>query len=99
MAHDYYSPIPFDQQQICARIEQMLDALRWSWPELSRRSGVPEATLHAWRTGEIVPRVSEVSSVAEALGILYAEITIHLPRIDQQRAARREGPPSSRNAA
>jgi ribosome-binding protein aMBF1 (putative translation factor) len=99
MPNDYYAPIPFDQQQICDRIEQMLDALRWSWPELSRRSGVPEAMLQAWRTGELVPRVSEVSSVAEALGIVYPEITIGLTRIDQQRAARRDGPPSSRRAA
>jgi len=96
--YEYYAPIPFDPEDISERLEEMLNAMRWSWADLATKSGIDEATLRSLRTGEITPRVSMIHGLAEAVGITYHELTFGLAR-RSQRAPRLEQPPSSRRAA
>src|SRR5260370_37270223 len=75
MIDDDYAPTVHDPAQICERIDEMLHALRWSWAELAKKSGVSERTFHRWRNGETVPQTGGVRGAAEAMGVTYAEIT------------------------
>ena len=75
MIDDDYAPTLYDPAQICERIDEMLHVLRWSWADLSKKSGVSERTFHRWRNGETVPQTGGVRGAAEAMGVTYAEIT------------------------
>jgi len=96
MTQNDLSPIPYDPVQICERIDEMRQALRWSWGDLAMKSGVNEMTIRRWRTGA-PPSLGEVRLTAEAMGLVYEEITYGLDlRHDE---APESEPPRSRHAA
>lgn len=69
------APTPFDAAQLCARIEQLVEVLEWSWDDLKEKAGVTRRTLHLWKTGAAVPPKGYVRRAANALGVEYEEIT------------------------
>jgi RNA polymerase sigma factor (sigma-70 family) len=79
MRDDDDAPTPFDPAQLCARIEQLVDALGWSWADLEARAGVSRKIFDRWKSGALVPRKGVVRRAAEALGVTYDEITHGLP--------------------
>lgn len=92
-------PITVDPTVICARIDELRTALRWSWGDLAAACGVTEQTVIRWRNGEVLPLVGAVRGAAEAMGVTYEEITYGVdPRSDAQEAPESE-PPRSRHAA
>jgi transcriptional regulator with XRE-family HTH domain len=101
MAHDDLAPVPYDPAQICERIDEMRRALRWSWGDLAMKSGVNEMTIRRWRTGAPPPSNAEVRLTAEAMGLVYEEITFGLnPRLNPRHDDAPESePPRSRHAA
>jgi RNA polymerase sigma-70 factor (ECF subfamily) len=75
MFDDDDAPTPFDPTQICERIEQLADALAWSWSDLEARAGVSRKIFDRWKSGALAPRMGGVRRAAEALGVEYDEIT------------------------
>jgi putative transcriptional regulator len=62
------------------RLEQLRKANGWSQPELSRRSGVPQATI--WRLEEGKQRsvdLDYLGKLAEALGVNATALIDHVP--------------------
>ncbi len=99
MTHDDLSPIPYDPALICERIDEMRRALRWSWGDLAMKSGVNEMTIRRWRTGQPLPSTGEVRLTAEAMGLVYEEITHGLPLRGDGCESPESEPPRSRHAA
>lgn len=93
MTHrDDQTPITCDPVVLCARIDELRAALRWSWGDLAAACGVTERTVIRWRDGEALPLVGAVRGAAEAMGVTYEEITHGLDAPDSE-------PPHSQHAA
>lgn len=56
-------------QTIAALLREALEQRNWSYSDLSKRSGVPVATISTHVTGEYVPRPPALRKYANALGL------------------------------
>jgi transcriptional regulator with XRE-family HTH domain len=97
--HDDRIPITCDPAGVSARIDELRNALRWSWGDLAAACGVTERTVIRWRNGEALPLVGAVRGAAEAMGVTYEEITYGLERPGDVSDAPESEPPRSRHAA
>src|SRR5262245_42022983 len=65
---------PVVEESVAERLKWLRRAARFSQPELSLRSGVPEGTLWGYEYGKRVPTLKNIFEIAYALGLEPSEM-------------------------